>query len=91
MNLLGMNWFESLRVEVTSIIQIFAMITDLGKVCEEFSTIFPGTLGLYNRPSISLQIGPAIWPIRLRVHRVSFALKPKIDEELDCLLEQGVL
>lgn len=32
-----------------------------------------------------------VWPICLKVGRVPFALKPKIDQELDCFLEQEIL
>lgn len=39
---------------------------------------------------ISLQLDPAIQPIHLKARRVLFALKLKIDEKLDHLIDQGV-
>lgn len=38
-----------------------------------------------------LHLDLAVWPIQVPAHRVLIALKPKIDEELDKLMEQGVL
>lgn len=56
-----------------------------------FPTIFDGTLGLYNRLPVALQLEPTIQPICFKVHWVPFTLKPKIDEELNWLIEEGVL
>lgn len=64
---------------------------DFSKVCEEIPTIFNKSLSLYNWPPVSPQFDPAIQPIHLKAQRVPFTLKPKTDEELDHLLEQGIL
>ncbi|XP_033014637.1 uncharacterized protein K02A2.6-like [Lacerta agilis] len=39
----------------------------------------------------SARINPTVQPIRVKARRVLFALKPKIEEELDRLVAQGVL
>ncbi|KAM3821018.1 leucine-rich repeat and death domain-containing protein 1 [Vipera latastei] len=45
----------------------------------------------YKGAPISLNLDPAVTPIRIKSHRMPFALKPKIDAELDKLVQQGVL
>lgn len=90
-SLLGMNCFEPLGIEITGVNQTSAATLDFSKVCEEFPTVFDGILGLCNGYPVSLQLDPAIQPICLKVFRIPFTLKPKIDKELDHILEQGVL
>lgn len=80
-----------LGIEVMGIHQTSAATPDFSKVCEEFPVIFNTTLGLYNGFPVSLQLDPAVHPILLKAHGVPFTLKPKIDEEFDRLLAQGVL
>ncbi|XP_058038731.1 uncharacterized protein K02A2.6-like, partial [Ahaetulla prasina] len=40
---------------------------------------------------ISFNLDPQVAPIRLKARRVPFALKPRIDRELDKLVNQGIL
>lgn len=40
---------------------------------------------------ISLQLDPQVHPVRLKTRWVPFDLMPKINEELDHLVRQGVL
>lgn len=92
-SLLGMNWFMLLGIEVTRIDmrinKTFATPKDYNKVYKMFLTIFNGSLVLYKGPPDSLQLDPTVWPIYFKACRVPFTLKPKIDKELDWLMEQG--
>lgn len=40
---------------------------------------------------MSFQLDPMVWPICLKAHQVPLALKPRVDEELDKFVEEGVL
>ncbi|KAL3213425.1 hypothetical protein MRX96_051690 [Rhipicephalus microplus] len=42
-------------------------------------------------PPVKLALNPEVVPVRLKARRVPFALRQKIDAELDKLLQQGVL
>ena len=55
-------------------------------MCKEFAAVFNGSLGSYTGPPILFNLNPTASPIRLKAHRVPFALKPKIDEEVDHLI-----
>ncbi|XP_032997764.1 uncharacterized protein K02A2.6-like [Lacerta agilis] len=89
-SLLGLAWFGPLGLSVSGLNQI-SPGTGFESICQEFPSVFDGTLGLYKGPPISLQINPMVQPIRVKARRVPFALKPKIEEELDRLVAQGVL
>ncbi|XP_033003909.1 uncharacterized protein K02A2.6-like, partial [Lacerta agilis] len=89
-SLLGLAWFGPLGLAVTGVNHTSLQV-DVDAICKEFPAVFDGKLGQYTGPPIALQLDPAVRPIRLKARRVPFALKPRIDEELDRLVEQGVL
>ncbi|XP_053229110.1 uncharacterized protein K02A2.6-like, partial [Podarcis raffonei] len=89
-SLLGLAWFGPLGLAVTGVNHTSLQV-DVDAICKEFPGVFDGKLGQYTGPPIALQLDPAVRPVRLKARRVPFALKPRIDEELDRLVEQGVL
>ncbi|KAL1460318.1 hypothetical protein MTO96_043361 [Rhipicephalus appendiculatus] len=60
-------------------------------VLSEFSEVFEEGLGNYVGPPVSLHLDPNIQPVRLKARRLPFAIQPKVEEELDRLVQQGVL
>ena len=60
-------------------------------MCKVFAAVFDGSLGSYTGPPILFHLNPTVTPIYLKARRLPFALKPKIDEQLDWLIVQGVL
>ncbi|XP_060091347.1 uncharacterized protein K02A2.6-like, partial [Heteronotia binoei] len=88
--LLGLDWFKPLGIRVEGVGQTLTP-SGFGEICKEFPEVFDGSLGSYKGPAISLPLDPTVRPIRLKARRVPFALKPKIEAELDRLTAQGVL
>lgn len=88
-SLLGLDWFEALGISVTNIHR--TQIEELARVCQQYANVFSLELGQYMGAPISFNLDPMVTPIRLKLHRVPFALKPKIDAEFDKLVQQGVL
>ena len=89
-SLLGLAWFGPLGLSISGLNQI-SPGAEFESICHEFPSVFDGTLGLYNGLPIALRLNPTVQPIRVKARRVPFALKPRIDEELDRLVAQGVL
>nr|XP_034959630.1 uncharacterized protein K02A2.6-like [Zootoca vivipara] len=87
--LLGLEWFDALGMEVTGINSISNAETEA--LINDFAEVFDGTLGQYTGTPISFSLDPQVTPIRLKPRRVPFALKAKMDEQLDKLIAQGVL
>jgi len=48
-------------------------------------------LGSYKGPPVSFDLDPGVKPIALKARKGPFALKDKIDKELDRLFEEGAL
>ncbi|XP_029143121.1 uncharacterized protein K02A2.6-like, partial [Protobothrops mucrosquamatus] len=86
---IGLDWFEALGIQVTGLHKL--QTETLADVCKEFADVFSSELGSYKGPPVSLKLDSAVQPIRVKPRRVPFALKGKIDAELDKLLQQGIL
>ncbi|XP_026530652.1 uncharacterized protein K02A2.6-like, partial [Notechis scutatus] len=88
--LLGLQWFAPLGIEVTGVDHIGEANWE-EQLARDFQEVFDGTLGKYRGPPISFSLNPNVPPIRLKPRRVPYALRPKIDEQIDKLIKQGVL
>ncbi|XP_058046928.1 uncharacterized protein LOC131202197 isoform X2 [Ahaetulla prasina] len=80
---------QKLRVEVTGVHSSGVNLKD--ELLKEFEDVFQDCLGKYVGTPISFNLDPQMAPIRLKARWVPFALKPKIDRELDKLVNQGIL
>ncbi|XP_060542427.1 uncharacterized protein K02A2.6-like [Pantherophis guttatus] len=88
-SLLGMDWFRALGMGFTGVRNVRSALKE--DLMQEFQDVFDERLGKYVGTPISFNLDPNIAPIHLKPRRVPFALKPKIDIELDKLIKQGVL
>lgn len=66
----------------------FNVAEDLFKM---FPKVFSDSLGSFNKYTIKLHLKPDVKPIFLKARPVPYALKEKIDKELDRLLGLGIL
>ncbi|XP_054723042.1 uncharacterized protein K02A2.6-like [Uloborus diversus] len=88
-SLLGTNWFEPLGTCLTGVHRISNLTLD--SVVEEFSDVFKDELGTYKGAPITLKLDPTFRPIQLKARTVPYALKQKIEKELQRLQEQGAI
>jgi hypothetical protein len=63
----------------------------LSKLNSRFPKVFSGKLGAFNKYTVDLHLKPDAKPIFFKARPVPYALKEKIDKELDRLLSLGVL
>ncbi|XP_031747556.1 uncharacterized protein K02A2.6-like [Xenopus tropicalis] len=87
-SLLGRNWFSPLKISIQGIHVVTG--GSVKKVIEEFPQVFANELGTYKGPPVSLRLDPAISPIHMKARSVPYALRPKIEAELERLTAQGV-
>nr|XP_034982155.1 uncharacterized protein K02A2.6-like [Zootoca vivipara] len=90
-SLLGTDWFPALGLGISGLNSVTVTNEKFDVLYQEFAMLFDGSLGCYKGAPIDFALDPSIAPIRLKPRRVPFALKPKIDAELDKLVAQGVL
>lgn len=88
-SLLGLEWFDALGLAVTG---IHTTAPDsFSDLLKEFSDVFNSELGRYMGMPISFNLDPSVAPVRFKLHRVPFALCPKVDQEIDKLLVQNIV
>lgn len=90
-SLLGTDWFPALGIALTGVHHMQTATSSFEDILVKFAPVFSETLGRYKGPPVGFDLDPTVAPIRLKARRVPFALKPKIDTELDKLIAQGVL
>ncbi|KRX70751.1 Transposon Tf2-6 polyprotein [Trichinella sp. T6] len=88
-NLLGLEWFKPLGIRIEGINHINSSPVEL--VLRKYQAVFTPNLGCYTGEPVSLDLDPSVPPIRMKARKVPFALKEKIDMELDKLVKQKVL
>ncbi|XP_032091769.1 uncharacterized protein K02A2.6-like, partial [Thamnophis elegans] len=89
--ILGLDWFSPLGLSIHGIHSMTDTSADVALVLSDYADIFDGQLGRYKGNPISLNLDPQVAPIRLKARRVPFALRPKVEAELDKLVAQGIL
>ncbi|CAK1578403.1 unnamed protein product [Parnassius mnemosyne] len=90
-NLLGRNWFKALDITLNTIHMIDIDLTDIDKVLNKYNTVFREGLGTYRGNPVNIQIKPNTVPKFLKARPVPFALKERIEKEIDRLVGEGVL
>lgn len=83
-SLLGLNWFDTLGLTIHGVNAIRS--SELEALCKEFPPVFDDKLGKYNRTPVSFSLNPQVQPKRLKLRRGPFALRPRVDAELDKLI-----
>lgn len=94
--LLGVNWFQALGISVAGVLRVdekveYQRVEDMTKIFNEFSEVFAEGLGKFRGPPVTLHLDPDFPPKFLRARNVPFALRPKIEKEIERLLEEKVL
>ena len=93
-SLLGRDWLEELRLDWTTIGQLRheeAMPARLKELLDKHSAVFSDGLGAFNGPPITLKLKVNAQPKFLKARNVPFALKNKVDQQLQCEIDQGIL
>ncbi|KRY64914.1 Uncharacterized protein T4A_14025 [Trichinella pseudospiralis] len=89
-NVLRLNWFESLGI-LSGVHRLTSTPPQILEVLRKYRSVFTEELGMYVGKPVSLDLDPNVTPICMKARKVPFALREKIDAELDKLVEQGVL
>ncbi|KRZ91539.1 LanC-like protein 2 [Trichinella sp. T8] len=90
-NLLGLNWFQPLGIHLSGVHHLTSTPPQISEVLRKYQSVFTEELGMYVGKPVSLDLDPNVTPICMTARKVPFALREKIDAELDKLVELGVL
>ena len=88
--LMGRNWLVPLQLRVAQMLYAVDN-TSIPLQLQHLQKLFSGDLGCYQGPPVSLQLSPNAAPKFMRPRPVPYALREKIEAELDRLVQQGSL
>ncbi|KRX94092.1 hypothetical protein T4E_4352 [Trichinella pseudospiralis] len=90
-NLLRLNWFQPLEIQLSGAHQFTPTPLQISEVLRKCRSVFTEELGMYVEEPVSLDLDPNVTMICMKRRKVPFALREKINAELDKLVEEYVL
>ncbi|KRY64790.1 hypothetical protein T4A_1676 [Trichinella pseudospiralis] len=90
-NLLRLNWFQPLEIQLSGAHQFTPTPLQISEVLRKCRSVFTEELGMYVEEPVSLDLDPNVTMICMKGRKVPFALREKINAELDKLVEEYIL
>ena len=87
--LLGRDWLMMLRLDWEKI--LIHTQHSLQDVLDAYSEVFEDNLGMVNGVSAKIYVESTAVPRFHKVRSVPFALREKVEKELECLQQQGII
>ena len=89
-NLLGRDWLGKFKIKLTNVCTLMAP-DKLNQVLNTHSQVFEEGLGTLNNVKVNLAIDPSVPPKFHKARSIPFALKEKVELELQRLEELGII
>ena len=90
--MMGRDWLQAIRLDWAHLHQVRSIATSkLQGVLDAHSQVFDDKLGKVQGVAAKLHIEPNIQPIFCRSRTVPYALRSKVEAELDRLEKEGVI
>lgn len=90
-NLIGRNWFQALNIYLNVNLITDTDMTLVDKVVEKHSEVFRDGLGTYRGNPVTIPLKVNASPKFLKARPVPYAIKERVEKEIDRLVEEGVL
>ena len=89
--LIGRNWLQHISLNWSEIFHLSAMDKDLNEMLETHASIFQGGLGKVAGVKAKIYVDSTERPRFLKSRPVAYALREKIETELDGLVKEGTI
>ena len=90
-NLLGRDWLQVVKLNWQDIFNIQENNPQLQRVLEEHNEVFSNELGTLTGTKAKIYVDPEATPNFMKARPVPYALKAKVETELDRLQSEGIL
>ncbi|XP_041989081.1 uncharacterized protein K02A2.6-like [Aricia agestis] len=88
----GRSWMKEISINLADMRAIHTATPKLEKLIEEYSnTVFKSDLGMIPNYKAHLNLKEDVQPIFIKPRRIPYALKDKVDKEIDRLSREGVI
>ncbi|GBL76949.1 Uncharacterized protein K02A2.6 [Araneus ventricosus] len=90
--ILGREWLYKINLDWQAIKAVRATSKrNLSQLLEEYKNIFDDELGEINNYQVKLELKPEVKPIFCRVRTIPFALKGRVENEINRLEKEGII
>lgn len=90
-NLIGRDWFSALNIKVSINFVSSTGISMTKEMLQKHSEVFKEGLGTYRGEPVTIHLKPDANPRFLKARPVPFAIKKRVEKEIDRLMTEGVL
>ena len=90
-NLLGRDWLRQIRLNWQEIFHLYKKTTSLQSVLQQHQDVFKDGLGTMKGLTAKLYVDSSVKPRFCKARSVPFAMRQKVDEELQRLQEEGII
>jgi hypothetical protein len=88
--LLGRDFMSAFNLTLSANLNNLSADSDVNKLLEQYSELWHDELGTFNKLKVHLQLKPNSVPKFFKPRVVPFALKEKVERELDRLVSLGI-
>lgn len=89
--LMGRLWLDKVRLDWQTVRMVSNGSTDLQAVLGKHKEVFRNELGSMKDITVKLHVKPASKPVFMKARPVPYAIRPKVEADLDALVKSGVL
>ena len=90
-SLLGRDWLSKIRLNWAELYHTQQSALTLQDILDKHQTVFSSELGMVREATAKLHVDPQARPKFYRPRSVPYAMREKVDVELDRLLQQGII
>ena len=88
----GRNWLEQIQLDWKAIRWASAEShEDVKPLIDKYNNVFSNELGAITGFEAHLEVKPHVTPVFCKARPILFSLKPQVDQELDRLVDVGIL
>ncbi|KAL9976654.1 hypothetical protein ACROYT_G013977 [Oculina patagonica] len=91
LNLLGRDWLQVIKFNWNSIFNIQEINPQLQKILDAHKNVFGEGLGTLKGTEAKIYVDPGATPKFMKARPVPYALKAKVEQELDRLQSEGII
>jgi len=89
--IMGREWLKEIRLNWQEVRKLAHGSTQLQTILEKHKEVFREELGSMKKITVKLHIKPDSKPVFMKARPVPYAIRPKVEADLDALVKYGVL
>lgn len=88
---MGHVWLKKIQLDWQDVRKLSHNSTQLQAILEKHEEVFHEELGSMKKNTVKLHVKPDSKPVFMKARPVPYAIRPKVETDLDALVKNGVL